>query len=108
MSDELIEAATEAVLSYWATGGTERKPAIEHQTETASAVVAAIEPLIRERIAQEISKALDWYPVDVFGDDLTHEDWDLIRSTGIPTERVASECYRHAYRLAARIARGDS
>lgn len=48
-------------------------------------------------ILRELAKA---WPEDIFGTDLTTEEWTQVRSAGIPTERIASECYRHALRVA--------
>lgn len=50
-------------------------------------------------ILAELAKA---WPEDIFGPDLTADEWEQVRSAGIPTERVASACYRHALRVAAK------
>lgn len=34
--------------------------------------------------------------------DLTEVEWDAIRDGGFNTARIASDCYRHAYRVAAK------
>ena len=48
-------------------------------------------------ILAELAK---FWPEDVFGPPLSTEEWQQVRSAGIPTERIASECYRHVLRVA--------
>jgi hypothetical protein len=53
-------------------------------------------------ILAELAKS---WPEDIFGPPLSTEEWEQVRSAGIPTERVASECYRHALRVARSVIR---
>ena len=48
-------------------------------------------------ILAELAKS---WPEDIFGPPLTTEEWQQVRTAGIPTERIASECYRHVLRVA--------
>ena len=47
-----------------------------------------------------LAQLAESWPEDIFGPPLTSEEWVQVRSAGIPTERIASECYRHALRVA--------
>lgn len=52
-----------------------------------------------------IAATRDYWPEDLFGIDLTGDEWELVRSAGIPTERIASACYRHALSVVMRAIR---
>ena len=51
-------------------------------------------------IIDDLGKA---WPEDMFGPDLNAAEWATVRAAGIPTERIASACYRHALRVAAHL-----
>lgn len=56
---------------------------------------------IEQVAADAIIGCLEWYPTDVFGDDLTIEQWQAIRDVSpYSTEQIASDCFRRAYRVA--------
>ena len=67
----------------------------------------------RQRIADKLAAVPDEvYPVDVFGGPLSTDESraanELLKDEGLPTfDRVGANAMRHAYRVAARLARGQ-
>jgi hypothetical protein len=72
------------VIQVTATGDTQEE--VEHALDVAGLNKA-------RTIIGELAKA---WSGDIFGPDLTPDEWQQVRSAGIPVERIATACYRHA------------
>jgi predicted Zn-ribbon and HTH transcriptional regulator len=71
------------VIQVTATGDTQE---VEHALDVAGLNKA-------RTIIGELAKA---WSGDIFGPDLTPDEWQQVCSAGIPVERIATACYRHA------------
>jgi hypothetical protein len=95
-------------------------PLVDKPEKLADAVLRVLNDYVtevraeeRQRIADKLAAVPDEvYPVDVFGGPLSTDESreanELLKDAGLPTfDRVGANAMRHAYRVAARLAREE-